>query len=165
MTGFNEVDENLLPIDPLSVYHAHPDDDVASVRAEFTELKSSIIMHMLDRRFSSKGHESIITKTSHDIMTGRSTKGITQHCLSSKTFLRVLVALTQRGVEIRQFATNWITGAGCPLFTVTYNYLPRYKTFPFKIEQRSTSIVKGATMKFSVRMVVLALAMHVNQVV
>ncbi|TPX45428.1 hypothetical protein SeLEV6574_g03876 [Synchytrium endobioticum] len=149
MTGFNEVDETLLPIDPLAVYHAHPDDDVASVRAEFVELKSSVIMHMLDRRFSSKGHESVITKASHSIMTGKATKGITQNSLSTKTFLKIMVALTQRGVEIQQFATNWIRGAGCPQFTVTYKYLPRYKTFPFKIEQKSTSIVKGATAKFS----------------
>jgi len=125
------------PIDPLSnpdflpYLHYHPDDDCVAARSELISLKSSLVLHMLDRKMG-KGHlQKVINKIMVSAISNDLTAGI-----STQFFLRLCRKVSGK-VELKSFSEQWIYGSGTPRFSFSYNFSRKKMMIEFKFQQRA----------------------------
>lgn len=100
----------------------HPFDiqqDCSSLRAELINLKSCLVLLMMEKRFGgTKG--GLLSKIAGKIMM-TAMSGELSGGLGTLFFLK-LARKTSGKLEIKEFADQWIFKSGCPLFTTSYNF-------------------------------------------
>ncbi|EIW87115.1 TATA-binding protein associated factor Taf2 [Coniophora puteana RWD-64-598 SS2] len=98
-------------------HHDPPDAAVLP----FVNLKSPLILHILDRRLGKSGTSLGLSRVLPKIFLSAMTGEMPNNALSTHSFLRTCRKVS--GVDLRTFAEQWIYGSGCPAFgfTATFN--------------------------------------------
>ncbi|KAJ3257113.1 hypothetical protein HK103_004941 [Boothiomyces macroporosus] len=135
--------------DILVGQHFSPFEDAFSTRAELMNLKSCLVMNMMEKRFGKGLLQKMANKILVTQMSGELTTG-----LGTLQFLKYARKVSGK-LELKEFADQWIYGSGSPIFTTTYNFNRKKMVIELKIQQRSSNAgMVGATHKFTGPMVI-----------
>ncbi|KAJ2997055.1 hypothetical protein HDV02_005925 [Globomyces sp. JEL0801] len=93
-----------------------PFDDTSSIRCELMNLKSALVLQMMEKRFGKNLLSKLANKIMVTQMSGELTTG-----LGTLQFLKLARKVSGK-LELKEFADQWIFGSGCPIFTCTYNF-------------------------------------------
>ena len=87
----------------------------------FINLKSPLVLHILDRRLGKSGTSLGLSRVLPKIFLSAISGEMPQNCLSTHSFLRTCRKVS--GVDLRSFIDQWIHGSGCPQFSflATFN--------------------------------------------
>jgi aminopeptidase N len=125
-------DEENVAFDPLLWVHSHPCDAPEHVRSELVQLKSWIVIHMLERRLG-KGnlqkviHQLLVATCSMELPSG----------VSTHHFFKVCKKLTNK-TELKQFADQWIYRQGVPRFIFSWAFNRKKMVVEFRMRQENT---------------------------
>ncbi|KAJ2685254.1 hypothetical protein GGH99_003813, partial [Coemansia sp. RSA 1285] len=105
---------------------------------EFVQLKAPIILYMLDRRMMkggmSLGLHRIVPKVLVAAMSGDLGHS---NAVATAWFLRMSRKVS--GVDVKQFADQWIYGTGCPVFHFSYAFNRKKLAVEITMHQESTN--------------------------
>ncbi|KAI0068033.1 hypothetical protein BV25DRAFT_1904522 [Artomyces pyxidatus] len=87
----------------------------------FINLKSPLVLHILDRRLGKSGTSLGLSRVLPKLFLTATTQELLYNQLSTHAFLRMCRKVS--GVDLRSFAEQWIYGSGCPAFgfSATFN--------------------------------------------
>ena len=108
-------------------------------------LKSALVLNMLEKRFgkgllSKMANKITVSQMSGEMMTG----------LGTYDFLKIARNVSGK-LEIKEFADQWIFGSGSPIINVTYSFNRKKMVIELTIRQKSSNEgMAGATLKFTV---------------
>ncbi|KAI8897387.1 hypothetical protein BC833DRAFT_49750 [Globomyces pollinis-pini] len=114
-----------------------PFDDTSSIRCELMNLKSALVLQMMEKRFGKNLLSKLANKIMVTQMSGELTTG-----LGTLQFLKLARKVSGK-LELKEFADQWIFGSGCPIFTCTYNFNRKKMVIELKIRQRSSNYGMG----------------------
>jgi transcription initiation factor TFIID subunit 2 len=80
----------------------------------FVNLKSPLVLHILDRRLTKSGTSLGLSRVLPKVFLSALSGEMPQNALSTHAFLRTCRKVS--GVDPRSFAEQWIYGSGCPSF-------------------------------------------------
>lgn len=80
----------------------------------FLNLKSPLVLHILDRRLGKSGTSLGLSRVLPKLFLSAISGEMQNNALSTHTFLRTCRKVS--GVDLRSFAEQWIYGSGCPSF-------------------------------------------------
>lgn len=80
----------------------------------FINLKSPLVLHILDRRLGKSGTSLGLSRVLPKLFLSAISGELQNNALSTHTFLRTCRKVS--GVDPRSFAEQWIYGSGCPAF-------------------------------------------------
>lgn len=80
----------------------------------FINLKSPLVLHILDRKLGKSGTSLGLSRVLPKIFLSAISGELQNNALSTHTFLRTCRKVS--GVDLRTFAEQWIYGSGCPSF-------------------------------------------------
>lgn len=104
----------------------------------FIELKSPLVLHMLDVRMQTEGPQYSMMSIIREIMQSavRGDLG-DSNVLGTEKFMEMV---KKHGhFSSRKFQEQWIFGSGCPLFSVNYEFNRKKMMVIFHIEQKCTN--------------------------
>jgi hypothetical protein len=113
MERIQELDVNRPTLYPASPLEARMFEDLAN--DEFLNLKAPVVIYMLERFLGKNLLQRIINKLAVSAISGELTSGLSTH-----HFLRQLKKLS--GKDVKDFADQWIYGAGSPRLQCSYHY-------------------------------------------
>jgi aminopeptidase N len=148
------IDTKQLPINPANIPKAKydvlignnfsPFEDPSSIRAELVNLKSALVLLMMEKRFCKGLLSKLASKIMMSQMSGELTSGI-----STIELLKTARKISGK-LEVKDFADQWIYGSGCPIFRTSYNFNRKKMVIELKISQRSSNEgMVGGTLKFT----------------
>jgi transcription initiation factor TFIID subunit 2 len=87
----------------------------------FVNLKSPLVLHILDRRLGKSGTSLGLSRVLPKIFLSAISGEMPNNTLTTTSFLRTCRKVS--GVDLRSFAEQWIYGSGCPAFgfAATFN--------------------------------------------
>ncbi|KAH7886186.1 hypothetical protein F5I97DRAFT_2026435 [Phlebopus sp. FC_14] len=91
--------------------HVDPPD---STTLSFVNMKSPLVLHILDRRLGKSGTSLGLSRVLPKIFLSAISGELPHNALSTHSFLRTCRKVS--GVDLRSFAEQWIYGSGCPAF-------------------------------------------------
>ncbi|KIJ22155.1 hypothetical protein PAXINDRAFT_6271 [Paxillus involutus ATCC 200175] len=91
--------------------HLDPPD---SATLPFVNLKSPLVLHILDRRLGKSGTSLGLSRVLPKIFLSALSGELPNGALSTHSFLRTCRKVS--GIDLRSFAEQWIYGSGCPAF-------------------------------------------------
>ncbi|KAF9245714.1 hypothetical protein BU15DRAFT_85416 [Melanogaster broomeanus] len=91
--------------------HFDPPD---SATLPFVNLKSPLVLHILDRRLGKSGTSLGLSRVLPKIFLSAISGELQNNALSTHSFLRTCRKVS--GIDLRSFAEQWIYGSGCPAF-------------------------------------------------
>ena len=91
--------------------HLDPPD---AATLPFVNLKSPLVLHILDRRLGKSGTSLGLSRVLPKIFLSAISGELPNNCLSTHSFLRTCRKVS--GIDLRSFAEQWIYGSGCPAF-------------------------------------------------
>ncbi|TFY71826.1 hypothetical protein EVG20_g1175 [Dentipellis fragilis] len=96
-------------------------DPPESAFLPFINLKSPLVLHILDRRLGKSGTSLGLSRVLPKLFLSAISGEMPHNALSTHTFLRTCRKVS--GVDLRSFAEQWIYGSGCPAFgfSATFN--------------------------------------------
>jgi hypothetical protein len=139
------IDVNQLPLcpnvsDPNLLWTTQ---DPMSIRTELVNLKSPLVLQMLEKRMLKGLLSKICAKVLMTTMAGDSTS------ISTLQFLKHARKISGK-IEIKAFADEWIFASGCPIFQISYNFNTKKMVIELRIRQKSSNYgVEGGAPKFS----------------
>lgn len=83
----------------------------------FVNLKSALVLHILDRRLGKTGTSLGLSRVIPKIFLSAITGELPGNALSTQAFFRTCRKVS--GVDMRSFAEQWVWGSGCPRMQVT----------------------------------------------
>ena len=141
----NPVQYPKLKQDLLVGYDLDPFEDTCSLRGELINIKSPLVLYMMEKRFG----KGLLSKLSSKIMMSQMSGELITG-LSTTSFLKLSRKLSAK-LEIKDFADQWIYKSGSPIFTTTYNFNRKKMMIEVRIKQRSSNEgMVGANPKFTV---------------
>ncbi|KAJ3358055.1 hypothetical protein HDU91_005325, partial [Kappamyces sp. JEL0680] len=130
--------------DLLSGFDFNPFEDASSHRAELINLKSALILYMMEQRFGKGLLQKVASKIMMTQMSGELSSG-----LGTIFFLKLARKLSGK-LEIKEFADQWIFRSGSPILTTTYSFNRKKMVIEVRIKQRSSNEgMVGANPKFT----------------
>lgn len=87
----------------------------------FINLKSPLVLHILDRRLGKSGTSLGLSRVLPKVFLSAISGELMNNTLSTSSFLRTCRKVS--GIDLRSFSEQWITGSGCPTFgfSATFN--------------------------------------------
>jgi transcription initiation factor TFIID subunit 2 len=98
-------------------HHSDPPD---ARHLPFINLKSPLVLHILDRRLGKSGTSLGLSRVLPKVFLSAISGEMQHNALSTHAFLRMCRKVS--GVDLRVFADQWIYGSGCPSFHVSANF-------------------------------------------
>lgn len=130
--------------DLLVGYDLNPFEDSSSMRAELMNIKSPLVLYMMEQRFGKGLLQKVASKIMMTQMSGELGSG-----LSTILFLKLARKLSGK-LEIKDFADQWIFRSGSPIFTSMYHFNRKKMVIEVRIKQRSSNEgMIGANAKFN----------------
>lgn len=118
-----------------------PDPPDASA-LPFINLKSALVLHILDRRLGKTGTSLGLSRVIPKIFLSAITGELTNNALSTQAFLRMCRKVS--GVDMRSFAEQWVWGSGCPSLDVTAYFNKKKMLIEMTVRQRCPARDKWA---------------------
>lgn len=112
-----ELDNGMMP--PICQPQVMDPPDSATL--PFINLKSPLVLHILDRRLGKSGTSLGLSRVLPKIFLSAISGEMQNNAISTHTFLRTCRKVS--GIDPRSFADQWIFGSGCPSFgfSATFN--------------------------------------------
>ncbi|KAF9486524.1 TATA-binding protein associated factor Taf2 [Pholiota conissans] len=95
-------------------------DPPDAVTLPFINLKSPLVLHILDRRLGKSGTSLGLSRVLPKLFLSAISGELQNNALSTHTFLRTCRKVS--GVDPRSFAEQWIYGSGCPSFAFSASF-------------------------------------------
>jgi transcription initiation factor TFIID subunit 2 len=106
----------------------------------FVNLKSGLVMHILDRRLGKTGTSLGLSRVIPKIFLSAITGDLANNALSTQAFLRMCRKVS--GVDMRSFAEQWIWGSGCPHILVTAFFNKKKMLIEMTCRQTTPAVAK-----------------------
>lgn len=116
----------------------HPEPPDSSV-LPFINLKSPLVLHILDRRLAKSGTSLGLSRVLPKVFLSALSGEMTNNALSTHSFLRTCRKVS--GVELRSFAEQWIYGSGCPRFAFQATFNRKKMAVEITMKQDSPAYV------------------------
>jgi hypothetical protein len=143
--------------DLLAGYDFNPYEDASSHRAELINLKSALVLYMMEQRFGKGLLQKLASKIMITQMSGELSSG-----LGTIFFLKLARKISGK-LEVREFADQWIFRSGSPILTTVYTFNRKKMVIEVIIKQRSSNEgMIGANPKFTVRLLHTCILMSRN---
>lgn len=108
----------------------------------FVNLKSGLVLHILDRRLGKTGTSLGLSRVIPKIFLSAITGDLANNALSTQTFLRMCRKVS--GVDMRSFAEQWVWGSGCPSLLVTAHFNKKKMLIEMTARQTCPAVEKNA---------------------
>lgn len=101
----------------------------------FINLKSPLVLHILDRRLGKSGTSLGLSRVLPKLFLSAISGEMQNNALSTHAFLRMCRKVS--GVDPRSFAEQWIYGSGCPAFGVSASFNRKKMAVEITMRQES----------------------------
>ncbi|KAI9279295.1 hypothetical protein BY458DRAFT_502620 [Sporodiniella umbellata] len=109
-----------LDINRLPVYHPALPCPLDSQDFQFMELKSPLIVYMLDKRMCKGGGTLGLSRVLPKVLVSAMSGELAQNAIGTHAFLRLCRKVS--GYDTRTFAEQWIYRSGCPKFSFSFRF-------------------------------------------
>jgi transcription initiation factor TFIID subunit 2 len=118
-------------------------DPPDAVTLPFINLKSPLVLHILDRRLGKSGTSLGLSRVLPKLFLSAISGELQNNALSTHTFLRT--CRTVSGVDPRSFAEQWIYGSGCPSFSFSATFNRKKMAVEISMRQDAPAYVAMET--------------------
>lgn len=101
----------------------------------FINLKSPLVLHILDRRLGKSGTSLGLSRVLPKVFLSAISGEMPNNALTTQSFLRTCRKVS--GVDLRTFAEQWIYGSGCPAFGVSASFNRKKMAVEITMRQES----------------------------
>ncbi|KAF1819624.1 uncharacterized protein K489DRAFT_412924 [Dissoconium aciculare CBS 342.82] len=109
-----------LDVDRPSIWHLGPLQHLDSSIRDFIDLKSSLVLGILDRRLVKSSGSTGVTRSINRIFLNAKTGSLVNSELTTEDFQRTCEKYGHNKLE--SFFKQWVKGAGCPIFSVSQRF-------------------------------------------
>ena len=110
-------------------------DPPDAAQLPFINLKSPLVLHILDRRLGKSGTSLGLSRVLPKLFLSAISGELQNNALSTHTFLRTCRKVS--GVDPRSFAEQWIYGSGCPSFGFSASFNRKKMAVEITMRQES----------------------------
>lgn len=110
-------------------------DPPDSMILPFVNLKSPLVLHILDRRLGKSGTSLGLSRVLPKLFLSAISGEMPNNALSTHAFLRTCRKVS--GIDPRSFAEQWIYGSGCPSFKFTASFNRKKMAVEITMSQES----------------------------
>jgi transcription initiation factor TFIID subunit 2 len=109
-----------LDVDRPSIWHLGPLQHLDSSIRDFIDLKSALVLGILDRRLVKSSGSTGVTRSINRIFLNAKTGSLVNSELTTEDFQRTCEKYGHNKLE--SFFKQWVKGAGCPIFSVSQRF-------------------------------------------
>ncbi|KAI8335273.1 hypothetical protein EDC96DRAFT_469660 [Choanephora cucurbitarum] len=126
------LDVNRPPLyNPALPYPLDPED------LDFIELKSPLVIYMLDKRMCKGGGTLGLSRVLPKILVSAMSGELSQNAISTHYFLRICRKIS--GFDTKVFAEQWIYRSGCPRFAFSFHFNRKKMVVEIFMRQENTN--------------------------
>ena len=103
----------------------------------FLNLKSPIVLHILDRHIAKAGTSLGLSRVIPRIFLAALSDELTGNTLSTQFFFRTCRKVS--GIDLQTFQDQWVLSSGCPRFRLSTNFIRKKFTVELDIQQTTPS--------------------------
>ncbi|KAH8094603.1 hypothetical protein BXZ70DRAFT_1009904 [Cristinia sonorae] len=124
------------PMPPICQPQLADPPDAATL--PFVNLKSPLVLHILDRRLGKSGTSLGLSRILPKLFLSATSGEMVNNALSTHSFLRMCRKVS--GIDPRSFAEQWIYGSGCPTFGFSASFNRKKMAVEITMRQDASAV-------------------------